>query len=199
MPYKTTNFEYLLGIKGLSDQLLNNHFALYQGYVSSLNKMEEFLFARLKDGNTASPEYMEVKRRISWEFNGMALHEYYFENIKKNESALDPESKLSDKIIEDHGSYDMWKKSFKAAASMRGVGWVISCYEPRGNRIYNTWINEHDTGHLCGATPLLVLDVFEHAFMLDYGIKRADYIEAFFKMIDWDIVAKRFDSAISKK
>ena len=78
---------------------------------------------------------------------------------------------------------------------MRGIGWTVLYYDPAGNKLINTWIGEHDTGHLAGAAPILIMDVFEHAFMIDYGLKRADYIEAFFKAIDWTAAAKRFDAA----
>ena len=78
--------------------------------------------------------------------------------------------------------------------AMRGIGWVILYYDKQSDEIFNTWINEHDAGHLSGATPLLIMDVFEHAYMLDYGIKKADYIEAFFKAINWQVVNTRFGS-----
>ena len=78
-------------------------------------------------------------------------------------------------------------------AAMRGIGWVILYYDNGANRLFNVWINEHDVGHFSGCTPLLVMDVFEHAYMTDYGIKRGEYINAFFKTIDWDVVSKRFE------
>jgi Fe-Mn family superoxide dismutase len=88
----------------------------------------------------------------------------------------------------------MWEKDFRAMGAMRGVGWVILYYDGLSERLFNIWVNEHDGGHLAGAVPLLVIDVFEHAFMLDYGIKRADYIETFFRSIDWVTVEKRLSN-----
>jgi Fe-Mn family superoxide dismutase len=85
----------------------------------------------------------------------------------------------------------MRAKDFKATASMRGIGWVIMYQDMENGRLFNQWINEHDGGHPAGGNPILVLDVFEHAFITDYGLKRADYIEAFFKNIKWDVVEKR--------
>ena len=79
---------------------------------------------------------------------------------------------------------------------MRGIGWVILSYDEQSGELFNIWVNEHDVGHLAGCKPLLVMDVFEHAFMIDYGLKRADYIEAFFKAINWDVVSRRFDNAM---
>ncbi len=188
MVFEAKNFESLLGTKGLSDQLLKNHFTLYQGYVTNTNKVADALGAMAKEGKTASPEYAELKRRFGWEWNGMRLHEYYFGNLIKDGKALDKNSNLFRKIVEDFGSYENWEKDFKATGAMRGIGWVILYYD--GSRLFNTWINEHDVGHLSGATPLLVMDVFEHAYMIDYGLKKADYIEAFFRAIDWTIDPK---------
>jgi Fe-Mn family superoxide dismutase len=198
MIYETRNFDYLLKIQGLSEQLQKNHLALYQGYVANLNEIYEILHGHIKEGKTSSLEYAEVKRRHAWEFNGVRLHEYYFENIKSNGAKLDKGSNLYNKIIKDFKSYETWEKAFRATGMMRGVGWVIAYYDPLSDRIYNAWITEHDTGHFCGAAPLLVMDVFEHAYMLDYGIKKIDYIEAFFKIIDWNIIDKRFNAAKPK-
>jgi Fe-Mn family superoxide dismutase len=188
MAFEAKNFESLLGTKGLSDQLLKNHFTLYQGYVTNTNKVADALGAMAKEGKTATPEYAELKRRFGWEWNGMRLHEYYFGNLIKDGKALDKNSNLFRKIVEDFGSYENWEKDFKATGAMRGIGWVILYYD--GSRLFNTWINEHDVGHLSGASPLLVMDVFEHAYMIDYGLKKADYIEAFFRAIDWTIDPK---------
>jgi Fe-Mn family superoxide dismutase len=187
MTYEAKNFESLLGTKGLSDQLLKNHFTLYQGYVTNTNKVADALAAMAKDGKTATPEYAELKRRFGWEFNGMRLHEYYFENIVKDGKPIDKNSNLYRKIVSEFGSYENWEKDFKATGAMRGIGWVILYYDPLEGRLFNTWINEHDVGHLCGAMPIIIMDVFEHAYMIEYGLKKADYIEAFFKAIDWTV------------
>lgn len=187
MAYEAKNFESLLGTKGLSDQLLKNHFTLYQGYVTNTNKVADALAAMAKDGKTATPEYAELKRRFGWEFNGMRLHEYYFENIVKEGKSIDKNSNLYKKIVSEFGSYENWEKDFKATGAMRGIGWVILYYDALEGRLFNTWINEHDVGHLCGVLPLIVMDVFEHAYMIEYGLKKADYIEAFFKAIDWTV------------
>lgn len=195
MTYEAKNFDNLLGTKGLSDQLLKNHFTLYQGYVTNTNKVADALSAMAKEGKTATPEYAELKRRFGWEFNGMRLHEYYFGNIIKGGKAIDKNTNLYKKIVSEFGSYENWEKDFKATGAMRGIGWVILYYDGTEGRLFNTWINEHDTGHLCGAKPILVMDVFEHAYMVDYGLKKADYIEAFFKAIDWTIDPE-FDSWI---
>lgn len=195
MAYEARNYEQLLGIEGLSDQLCKNHFTLYQGYVTNTNKLADALNQLLKEGKIAVPEYAELKRRFGWEFNGMRLHEYYFGNMVKGGKGLDPASGLAQKLAADFGSYDNWQKDFKASGAIRGIGWVVLCLDPVANRTYNVWINEHDAGHLAGGIPLMIMDVFEHAFMIDYGLKRADYIETFFRVIDWSAVTARYANA----
>jgi len=197
MAYEARNFDHLLGTEGFSNTLLTNHFTLYKGYVTNTNTLAEKLDAMLKEGKAATPEYAELSRRFGWEFNGMRLHEYYFGNMVKGGAALDKASALYAKIVQEFGSYDNWEKDFKATGAMRGIGWTILCHEPVGGRLFNVWINEHDVGHLAGTTPLLIMDVFEHAFMIDYGLKRADYIAAFFKAIDWKTVANRGQTQIT--
>jgi superoxide dismutase, Fe-Mn family len=184
MAYTAKDYNRLLGMEGFSDTLLKNHFTLYQGYVTNSNKLIDTLGQMLKDGKVATPEYAEMKRRLGWEFNGMRLHEYYFENLG-GKGGIEKTGKLYKKISEDFGSYEAWEKDFKATGTMRGIGWTVLYQDSVTKGLINFWINEHDVGHPAGCTPILILDVFEHAFMIDYGLKRADYIEAFFKNIDW--------------
>ena len=191
MSYEPKNYENLIGISGLGEQLLKNHFVLYQGYINNVNKLDATLKAMAKDEKLGTPEFAELNRRFGWEFNGMRLHEYYFENLSKNGGKIDENSELSKKLINEWGSYGAWEKDFKSIGLMRGIGWVILYYDEKRDRLFNVWINEHDVGHLSGAVPLLVMDVFEHAFITDYGLKRADYIEAFFKNINWEAADKR--------
>jgi superoxide dismutase, Fe-Mn family len=198
MKYEPKSFEHLLGTKGFSDQLLKNHFTLYQGYVTNTNKLTDLLGQIAQDGKTGTPEYAEVKRRFGWEFNGMRLHELYFGNMTKDAAAPDANSAFIKKVGSDFGGYSQWEKEFKATGALRGIGWVVLSYDPIGARLFNLWINEHDVGHLAGTAPLLIMDVFEHAFITDYGLKRADYIEAFYKAVDWKTISQRFDGAVKK-
>ncbi|KKT81802.1 MAG: Superoxide dismutase [Candidatus Azambacteria bacterium GW2011_GWA1_44_9] len=122
------------------------------------------------------PPFSEIKRRFGWEWDGMRLHELYFGNMGKNGSELDKKSAFVKKITEDFGSFEVWEKDFKAIGMMRGIGWVALVRDNETNRLFNVWITEHDGGHLTGSTILLVMDVFEHAYVSDYGIKRLDYI-----------------------
>ena len=194
MQYISKNYDRLLGATGLSEQLLKNHFTLYQGYVTNTNKVLSRLASILKEGSTGTPEYAELKRRFGWEWNGMRLHENYFDNLTNGGTLLDTNSVLAKAIVTDFGSIENWEKDFKATGMLRGIGWTALYLDPESKRLFNTWINEHEIGHISGGSLLLIMDVFEHAFMIDYGLKRADYIEAFFKNIDWNIVSKRFTS-----
>ena len=188
--YEPKNFDHLLGTPGFSEQLLKNHFTLYQGYVKNVNIMMQELEAMTKDGKAGTPAHTEVQRRFGWEWNGMRLHELYFGNMTKAGSSL-AEGALKSELTRIYGSLEQWEKDFRAVGAMRGIGWAVLYHDPVSGEFFNVWVNEHDTGHLAGCTPLLILDVFEHAYTLDYGIKRADYIEAFFKAIDWQIVGGR--------
>ncbi|MBI4563856.1 MAG: superoxide dismutase [Planctomycetes bacterium] len=198
MLYKARNFRHLLGMKGFSDAMLENHLKLYEGYVTQANRMIESLSTLLKEERTGTPEYAELKRRLGWEYNGMRLHELYFENLSRRPQPLPPSERLARQMKEDFGSVEAWERDFRSTGALRGIGWAIQTYEPVGHRLFNVWVDEHNVGHFAGATPLLVMDVFEHAYMLDYGLQRAEYIEAFFQAIDWNVVLDRFAAALSR-
>ncbi|WP_298432719.1 superoxide dismutase [Geobacter sp.] len=190
MAYEAKDYGKLIGMEGFSEALLKNHFTLYQGYVTNTNKVLDILGQMLAEGKSATPEYAELKRRLGWEFNGMRLHEYYFENLG-GKGGIDQAGKLAARLAADFGSVEAWEKDFKATGAMRGIGWAVLYQDSASGRLMNFWINEHDTAHPAGCTPVLIMDVFEHAFMLDYGLKRADYIEAFFRNIDWKAAEAR--------
>jgi Fe-Mn family superoxide dismutase len=185
--YEPRDFENLLDIGYLSKELMKDHLSLYRGYVNNTDKLLQELEMFSKEDIDETPEYAEVKRRLGWEWNGMRLHELYFSNMIKGGSILDRNTNLFKKITQNFGSYDNWQKDFKATGMMRGIGWVILIFDPLSGRLFNTWIDEHNSGHFTGCYPILVLDVFEHAYLLDYGIKKSDYIDTFFKIIKWTI------------
>jgi len=185
--YEAKKFENLIGMSGFSDVLLTNHIKLYEGYVNNTNKLMELLAEK----EAGTPEYAELHRRFGWEWNGMRLHELYFGNMMPKSEAL-AEGNLKKKIEEVFGSFEKWEADFIGAGLMRGIGWVVLAHDKESGELFNVWINEHDAGHLTGATPLLVMDVFEHAFILDYGMNRKDYIDAFVKNINWTEVESRF-------
>lgn len=185
--YEPKDYGRLIGTQGFSDTLLTNHFTLYQGYVKNTNTLLE----KFQTAEAGTPEFAELRRRFGWEFNGMRLHEYYFENMTKEKTELAADAPFTAQLIEAFGSFDKWLADFKASGTMRGIGWTILYYDSMEKRLVNTWITEHDAGHMAGCKPLLVLDVFEHAYVSDYGLKRADYIDAFMNAVDWNVVANR--------
>jgi len=185
------DYSYLYGMPGFSDALLKMHFQLYQGYVKNTN----LLLNRLKElemqDKDLTYDYGALKRRLGWEWDGMRLHELYFENLGGRDP-LDKSDPLFQRIVKDFGSYDSWVKSFVATGLIRGIGWVILQRDPLTGRLLNTWINEHDVGHLAGGDPILVMDVFEHAYITQYGLDKSKYIDAFFDNIQWEKVAGRY-------
>jgi len=201
--YKARQFN-LSGLNGISDQTLEMHFKLYEGYVKETNKLTEKISEFLKDGKVDQeemPAYSELTRRLGFEYNGMVLHEYYFENMKRLGSGDPDKSSNFIKAAEaSFGSYNIWKADFVGIGKMRGVGWAI-CYEnPRNGRLSNHWITLHETGNVAGFIPVLVMDVWEHAYLLDYKpAERPKYIEAFFSNIDWNGVDRRLKTDTASK
>jgi Fe-Mn family superoxide dismutase len=193
--YKAKQFT-LSGLKGISDQTLEMHFKLYEGYVKETNKLQEKISQILRDGKVDQeemPAYSELKRRLGFEYNGMVLHEYYFGNLKKGGSGL-PDSKSSfiKAAAASFGSHNTWQADFTGIGKMRGVGWAICYQDPTTDQLSNHWVSLHEIGNIAGYNPVLVMDVWEHAFILDYKpAERAKYIEAFFENIDWTTVDER--------
>ncbi|HEX9902013.1 MAG TPA: twin-arginine translocation signal domain-containing protein, partial [Acidobacteriota bacterium] len=139
MSYTAKDYSKLIGTPGFSETLLKNHFTLYQGYVTNTNKVLDLLAAMLKDGKAGTPEYAELKRRLGWEFNGMRLHELYFENLG-GRAAFDPAGRLAGKLAENFGSAELWEKDFRATGAMRGIGWTVLYQDLAGGRLINFWI-----------------------------------------------------------
>lgn len=192
MIYRAKSFEYLKGLPNFSDQLLQNHLALYRGYVKNTNQLATLLLNKVKLWKTGTMEYAELKRRFGWEFNGMRLHELYFENLTKRSASLKKQSPLYQKLLQDFGQFGAWERGFMGVGGMRGIGWVVLTRDPLTGRLFNIWMDEHDAGFLVGSTPLLVLDVFEHAYLQDFGMNRTAYVQAFMKAINWPVVEQRF-------
>lgn len=188
--YGVQDFSRLKGMKGFSNQALDLHFALYQGYVKNANLLLTQLAQMAKQQQFNTPAYAELKRRLGWEFDGMRLHELYFGNLGGS-GEIKKDGPLYKRLTENFGSFEHWLADFKGAGAMRGIGWAVLYEDPATGRLINTWINEHDVGHLAGGRPLLVMDVFEHAYLPDYGLKRGEYIEAFFRNVDWPTVESR--------
>jgi len=190
--YTAKKFD-LAGLQGISDQTLQVHFGLYEGYVKNTNLLNEQIAEQVKAGTAAgaNPHYAELVRRLGFEYNGMRLHEYYFGNLTKSAGGA-PTAAVDSALSASFGDFETWKKSFTATGAMRGVGWAIAYQDPWTARITNHWVTLHEDGNVAGFIPILVMDVWEHAFLLDYKpADRPKYIEAFFANIDWNAVQSR--------
>jgi superoxide dismutase, Fe-Mn family len=184
----------LSGLKGISDHTLEVHFGLYEGYVKNTNLLNEQIgeCVRSGQGQATDPRFAEFTRRLSFEYNGMVLHEQYFDNLTSRETAAPATGSLHDAVAESFGDFDTWKKNFAAVGGLRGVGWAIAYQDPNTGGISNQWVSLHQNGNIAGFRPLLVMDVWEHAFMLDYKpAERSKYIEAFLQHVDWAMVESR--------
>jgi len=186
----------LNGLKGISDKTLETHFKLYEGYVKETKRLNQLLSEKKELNADNMPLYSELKRRLGFEYNGMVLHEFYFENLKREASGeAKTTSGFYKKAEECFGSYQNWKEDFSNVGKMRGVGWALCYQDPNTQQITNHWIELHETGNIAGFRPLLVMDVWEHAYLLDYKpVEKAKYIESFFSNICWDTVEKRFQA-----
>lgn len=177
----------LSGLQGISDATLETHFALYEGYVKNINLLNERLSEIRASGQGVgtNPGYAELVRRIGFEYDGMRLHEYYFDNMMKGSTDIGS-GKLHEALGRTFGGFEAWKKDFMAVGGMRGIGWAIAYYDTTNGLITNHWIDEHQNGHIAGSLPIVVMDVWEHAFIKDYKpAEKSKYIEAFFANINW--------------
>jgi Fe-Mn family superoxide dismutase len=176
------------GLKGISDEQIQQHWELYKGYVANTNALLEAISA-LEPGTRA---WSELKRRFGFEFDGMVLHEYYFGNLRGG-VARDGSSALAAQVTRQFGSVDAWLADLAATGGMRGIGWAIAYHDREAGRLLNCWVGDHESNHPAGLVPILVMDVWEHAYMVDRGATgRADYIQAFLRNVDWGSVERRF-------
>lgn len=190
-PYKARDFSYLVGTPGFSENALKLHFALYEGYVKNTNLLLEKMDEMVSQGKSQTPEFSELKRRFGFEFNGMRLHEYYFSSLGGN-GLPNRESDLYKAIVASFGSFENWQKDFVSTAMSRGIGWALLCYDEIQDRLINVWINEHHVGHLAGCRVIFPLDLFEHAFIVDYGLDKKTYVDTVLKAINWKVLEERF-------
>jgi Fe-Mn family superoxide dismutase len=193
--YKEQSFDGLHGLQGISDAQIAEHLQLYAGYVKQVNGLNQQLAELLARGKASGkdPEFAELTRRLGFEYNGMILHEYYFSNLRRGGEPAPPASSgVAQALADAFGGVDAWKTDFQAMGDMRGIGWVILFQDPATDRLTNHWVTLHQDGVPAGFKPLLVMDVWEHAFMRDYkATEKAKYVEAFFRNIDWTAVEQR--------
>jgi superoxide dismutase, Fe-Mn family len=196
--YKAQQFN-LSGLNGISDKTLEMHFKLYEGYVKATNDLNARIAEILSDGKVDQeemPSYSELTRRLGFEYNGMVLHEYYFGNMKKGGGGDAAKgSDFRNAVEKSFPSYEIWRTDFVSVGKMRGVGWAICYLDPKTGFVSNQWVEMHQTNNVAGFVPLLVMDVWEHAFLLDYKpADRPKYIDAFLANVDWSTVQNRFQA-----
>ena len=181
------------GLDGISEDQIALHWALYEGYVNNVNRINKETRELLDAGQAAgNPVFAELVRRKGFEYNGMVLHEGYFEAMKPTSG--DSPAALASALQQSFGSVEKWKEEFTAIGKLRGVGWAVLFRDSSNGALSNHWIDMHETGHPAGYKPVLILDLWEHAFSVDWTTNpagRGAYIDAYFKNIDWSAVAGR--------
>ncbi len=182
-------------LTGISEKQVEEHLKLYAGYIKHTNLIAEKITELEKEEKDNSYMINELSRRLGFEWDGMKLHEYYFHSIEDGAQPLSSDSTLGKKISEQYGSFERWLESASKMCLTRGIGWVVLYYEPAEDRLIMKWIDEHQMGHLAGLQIIMVIDVWEHAYMVDYlpGEKK-DYVKSYLSNINWKIVAKDFES-----
>jgi Fe-Mn family superoxide dismutase len=191
--YEAKDFSYLLGkVDGLSEAQLKAHFGLYQGYVNKLNEIWEKMGAadRTK-ANYSFNEYSELRRREPVAYNGTFLHELYFENLAKE---AEPNADLKMAIDSAFGSHDAWVADTKACLGS-AHGWTLLVYDWNLDRVANVLVqSEHHVGLQPNQTVLCAIDAWEHAYMIDYGPKKPDYVSSVINALNWRVINGRFDN-----
>lgn len=190
MQYQEKKFT-IPSLEGISQKSIDEHLGLYAGYVKNFNTIASKLIEYAADTEKNAHALSELLRRKSFEFDGMRLHEYYFEQFEGGPVALDPNSGLAQAFSREYHEY--FEPYFKAIGNMRGPGWAVLYFDPAGGQFQAGFVGEQHQGHFVTLPIILALDVWEHAYILDYGAAgKAKYIEAFFKNLNWQVVEKRF-------
>lgn len=193
MPYTEQQFN-LPELKGLSAKQVEVHLKLYAGYVKNVNAINEKVAEYKADAEKYALALSELTRRFPFEFNGMRLHELYFEALGGDGSMTD--GALKNALAAQYGSIDAWLAEFKAVGMMRGIGWTLLTFDAKACVFRNIWVSDHELGHLADTRIILAMDVWEHAFMIDYvPAQRPDYINAFFQNLKWSACEARFAKA----
>ncbi|KNZ70699.1 superoxide dismutase [Fe] [Thermincola ferriacetica] len=183
----------LLKLDGISTKQITEHYEiLYKGYVKTTNEIRRKLSQVSRENqNPRYTEFRELKVEETFNLNGVVLHELYFNNLGGDGGP--PIGKIRNAIIHNFGSIEKWEEDFKAAAAS-SRGWVVLAYDFRDKRLHNFLLDAHNVGVIQSSAPVLIIDVYEHAYFIDYGAKRAPYIDAFMKNIDWGVVNHRFET-----
>lgn len=194
--YTPKEFDLANRINGLSKEQLSDHKTLYERYVAKRNEIAQQLktVSLDKQNKTYSP-YRSLKIAETYALNGSILHELYFENMNKQPSTIG--SQMLALINESFGSFELFKEDLLAAARC-ARGWVLTCYSIDDGLIHNYVLEEHNQTVPVLIIPLLVLDVYEHAYMIDFGINISLYLDIFWKNIDWNVVEERINKWVHK-
>lgn len=180
-------------LEGLSQKQIDVHIKLYEGYVKFLNVLDEKQTELMQDSEKNAYALSEVTRRIGFEFNGMRMHEYYFSQWEGSPAPIGGD--LEKALVAQYGSMDSWLARFKGVSMMRGIGWAVLSYDQIGKQFINHFVADHELGQLNGLTTILALDMWEHAYMVDYTpAEKASYVEAFFKNLNGSVLGKRFSA-----
>lgn len=197
MTYTPRRFD-LPALAGLSGEQIEVHLALYEGYVKHINLIMEEL-AKVRAGELALDPYVaaELRRRLAFEFCGMRMHEYYFAQLEAGSRKPEPGSALGQAADEKYGNgVDGLVAHVKEVAGTRGIGWAVVYYDPTGDTIHTTFVADHELGQLAGLPIILALDLWEHAYMVDYRpARKGDYVNAFFDNLNWSVAEERFAKA----
>lgn len=179
-------------IPGLSSEQLALHIGLYEGYVKHVNLLTEEVKHLRALGDEHAYAMQEVRRRLGFEWNGMRLHELYFEALEGGAQILNAETKLFTALEAQFGGFAQWYGEFSSVTA-RGPGWAILNYDPVGKQFFHTWVADHEIGQLASLPVILAVDHWEHAFLVDYKpAEKSQYVQAYLSAINWDTVAKRF-------
>lgn len=183
------------GLNGISDEQINDHWNLYVGYVNNANALHKELADMRANGQGGTAAYTDRRRRFGFEYDGMVLHEYYFGNLKAGVS-MDQGGAFAKLAAEQFGSVDAWAEDFKTCGKSRGIGWAVTYFDPATGQINNHFIQHHEDGHIAGFVPLVIMDCFEHAWMVDHGAGgRGAYIDAVVDNLDWNVIDERTTAA----
>lgn len=191
--FEAKQFDSINGVEGLSARLMGEHYKLYEGYVKKANEiLEKLKTVDLSTANATQSDLRALKMGYSFALDAIKSHELYFQNISGKGGQ--PQGWLGTQIENHFGSFDNWVKDMKATG-IAARGWVWFAYDWQTGQLFNFLGDAHDAFPIWHATPLVALDVYEHAYFMDYGVNRADYIEAFFKNLDWNEIEARVTKA----
>ncbi len=190
MSYTARTFA-LPELKGLSPDQIAVHLALYEGYVKHTNLiLDTIQKLRTEDADGNAFVINELRRRLGFEFDGMRMHEYYFEQF---EGGAQPSGTALQKMAcEKYGSWDGFNAHIKEVAGTRGIGWAVVYHDPKAATLHTAFVNDHELGQLSGLPILLAVDLWEHAYMVDYKpAEKKTYVEAFLENVNWSVVEGR--------